>query len=255
MRLWLAGAVVWLMATLAAGCASGGSVASLTPSPTAAPTTIPKQEATPAPTRAAGSVLSETIEKLDQAQSYQFEVSAVLMSMFEGRLRGWEYKGAGAFARPDKIQWTLQGQSDVHLRVASSGGNIYCEDSRGANTRDCSLAFGGPRPGSSPFTVLAYLKNAVQNQDVDERSVEGVIYDHFAFSPSLQKVSSLDSGHLRALSAVKSVTGEVLIDKSTKLPFQERVTVTLPSPTGDETVQVILSFSKFNEPVEIRLPR
>ena len=216
----------------------------------AAPT--PKQKA---PGTSAGdsaqSVLEEAIRKLEEVQSYQIGIKAVLTSTFEGSPREWSYTGSGALARPDKIQWTLEGQADVYMRVVGSGGKVSCTDTRGPNTRDCSLAFGGPRPGSSPFTVIYYLKNFDRATALDQSTIGGTVYDRVVFSPSLEKVSSIDSAHARALSNVTSVQGEAWIDKKTRLPFRERVVVKSTSPRGDETVDMTIEFSKFNEQVNI----
>jgi len=250
-------AVLLMAGLLTVRCATGGSRAIATPGTGAPTATIaePKQPtAKPGADISGQEVLSEAVRHLDQAQSFQFEVSAVLKSTQDGQPREWSYKGTGASAKPDKIQWTLEGQADVYMRVVASGDKISCTDTRGPNTKDCSLAFGGPRPGSSPFTVLSYLKNFEKVTVMDQQTIGGTSYDHLVFSPSLAKVSAIDPAHSRALSSVSSVRGEVWVDKKTRLPVRERAVVKSPSSSGDEIVDTTIIFSKFNEQVNIEVP-
>ncbi|MCL4367751.1 MAG: hypothetical protein M1358_07130 [Chloroflexi bacterium] len=253
-RLGLMLVVISLLGLTGVQCISGGGAARPVASPGLATAEPNKGEPTKsAPTltskAAAQAAFSESVGKFNDLQSYQFDVSAVLKNTV------WTYKGSGAFAKPDRMQWTLEGRADVVFHVVGAAGKVFCADSRGENTRDCSFAFGGPLPGSSPYTIVAYLKNAEQVGTLDEKTIGGVPHDHVTFSPSLPKVSSLDAGHSRALSGVSSVLGEIWIDKKSRLPVRENVEVKTSSGSAEETVEMTLVFSKFNEQVDINLPR
>ncbi len=221
----------------------------------AKPVGTPAKAATPKDTSDARTILTESVRLLNQTDSYQFAVSATAFTPFESKIREWRYSGNGAAAKPDKIQWSLEGQADVVFNVVSAGGKLHCADSRGEN-KDCSLAFGGPKPGSSPYTVIGYLKNFDSVGPLASKTVGGKEYYYITFSPSLTKMSSIDSAHSKATASVAAVNGEVLIDKSSKLPYQEKVTVKYqPQAGGGETVEMTITFARYNAPVDIKMPR
>ena len=247
----LIGLLLVFLALLSVGCVVRGSVAQsgLTPTP---PTPLPK--ATPAPALAAQGILAESVQQLNGAESYKFTIAATLRNVFEGKDREWKYTGKGSAAKPNRYQWTLEGSADALFEVVTSGGQLYCADTRGER-KDCTLASGGPNPGSSPYTVLSFLRNFDQVGEVTTKALQGADFYHMTFSPSLPKVSSQDAGHNRALANVTSVAGEVWIDKQSRLPQQERVLVKSKSPsTGEETVEMTVVFSDYGKPVDIRMP-
>ncbi|MBI4320678.1 MAG: hypothetical protein HY675_19475 [Chloroflexi bacterium] len=238
-------------ALLLAQCAPAGSLAR----PTAVPPAPTALTTSPTAAPSAQSILAESVRKLNDAESYKFSITASLLAPFEGKQREWKYKGEGAAARPDKYQWTLEGQADVFFKVVGVGDQVSCADTRGER-RDCSLANGGPRPGSSPYTVIAYLKNFAQVGEATTKSIGGADFDHLTFVPSLPKVSSLDTGHGRALSGVTGVTGEVWIDRQSRLPHQEKTVIrSKAQPSGEDVVEMTLVFADYGRPVDIRTSR
>ncbi len=118
-----------------------------------------------------------------------------------------------------------------------------------------SLAWGGPNPGSSPYTVVAYLRKYGEVGDLKVQSLGGREYYHLTFSPALQRVAALDAAQERAVAVVQSVKGDIWIDKDSRMPYQEQVIVKSKGPEGnEETVDMSLLFSDYNKPVEIKIP-
>ncbi len=251
--------VLVLLTSLLTQCASTSITpqAGTPPTPAVAPATALPTEAPKGQkiNDGARSIATDSVEKLNQADSYQFSISSTLQTTVEGKPREWKFSGTGAVAKPAKIQWSIEGQADVFFKVVSVGGQSYCADTRG-EIKDCNLAFGGPKPGASPYTVISYLQNFDQVGNAATQTIQGKDYSYLTFSPSLQKVAALDSAHAKALANVASVNGEMWIDKSTKLPYQEKVLIRYKSQgSGEDTVETTITFQKYNEPVDIRLPR
>lgn len=249
-----AGIVLVILASFLTQCTSTGGI---TRTPTTTPPTT-KPDATPKGQQTGSgsqTIMSESVQLLNDAGSYQFSISAILRTTFEGKPKEWTYSGAGAVAKPAKIQWSLEGQADVFFKVVSVDGKIYCADARGEN-KDCSLAFGGPGPGASPYTIISYLQNFERSSEATTKNIQGKEYSFITFSPSLPKIASLDPAHAKALAAVESVAGEVLIDKVSKLPYQEKVLIKYkPQTPGAEMVESTITFQQYNQPVDIRSPR
>ena len=220
------------------------------PSPTATVEPLPS----PTPVLGARQLLEETIAKLGRAGSYRFTISATHSYMFENTMVEWRYQGQGAYAAPARYEWSIEGQADVTLHVVAVGNQTYCADTRGRQT-ECSLAWGGPSPGSSPYTLLAYLRNFEGVGQLETSSLEGKDYYHFPFSPSKAEVAALDEAHQAAMASVSTVQGELWVDKATGLPRREKVVVECTvSPGRQQKVEMTLSFFDFGQPVEISLP-
>lgn len=250
-------ALVIIVLVFLSNCATAtGVVPTSTQTPASHTTTAPS--ATPKNNKGendARTLLVDSVRALGQTNSYHFSVVAALRTTFEGKPREWTFSGVGAAAKQGKVQWTLEGQADVFFEVVSADGQIYCSDSRGEN-KDCSLAFGGPRPGASPYTVISYLQNFDEVGEMTTKSIQGKEYFHVPFSPSLQRVAALDASHAKALANVASVNGEVWIDRNTKLPHMEKAVVTYrPTATGEDSVEMAVTFEKYNQAVDIKLPR
>ncbi|MCL4459547.1 MAG: hypothetical protein M1136_12700 [Chloroflexi bacterium] len=199
-------------------------------------------------------LLETALSKMDKAASYRFTISATHHYTYEGRPSEWKYEGQGAIIWPNRFQWTLSGQADVLKTVTSVDGKTFCADSRGER-RDCTLAWGGIGPGSSPYTLIVYLRNFGTVSDLGVQVLGGTEHQHLAFSPVLAKVAAVDATHARDMAKVIAVDGEVWIDKITELPRQERVIVKYKSPTGqEETADTTLTFLDYGKPIEIKLP-
>lgn len=221
--------------------------------PTIVPTTGPKS---PPETKAASdgrALLVESIRLLDQANSYQIAISSTLRTSIEGKPRDWKFSGTGEIARPASIQWSLEGSADTFFKVVRVGNQYYCADARG-ESKNCDLTFGGPRPGASPYTTIAYLRNFDQAGEPMTKSIGGKNYHYLTFAPSLPQVAAIDTAHGRALTNVASVSGEVWIDQNSKLPYQESVTIRYrPLASGEDTVDTTIIYEKYNQPVDIKM--
>jgi len=156
---------------------------------------------------------------------------------------------------PDKYQWLITGPADTVYQVTSVGGQTRCADTSGQRSGDdCALAWGGVGIGSSPYTLLAYLKYPAQVRDLGDTRLDTEVH-HLAFVPDLAKIAALDAAHARTLQRITEVAGEVWIDRATKLPMQETVAVRFRREAGrEETVTTTLVFTDYGQPVDIRLP-
>ena len=227
-----------------------------TSSPTSVPTPTPATPAVPTETAAptAQQVLAQTVAKLDAASSYRFNIAATLNYAFENTTVEWKYQGQGAFSAPASYEWTIEGQADVMLRAISVDGKTSCADTRGIPPPGCSLAWGGPSPGSSPYTAIAYIRNVQQVGDLQTKDLDGKPHYYIIFTPSLSKVAALDTAHSAALGTVSGVSGELWIDIATGLPRREKVVIELSPPSrSKQRVEITLGFFDYGKPVEIRL--
>jgi hypothetical protein len=104
--------------------------------------------------------------------------------------------------------------------------------------------------------VIAYLRNVERAGEVTTEKLRGREYSHVSFSPALDKIAAIDAGHAQALANVTSAQAEVWIDRDTKLPVMEKAVVKYKADGAgvEDSVEITLSFEKYNEAVEIRVP-
>lgn len=216
----------------------------------------PTAQAVPTPTPpGVDQQLRQSVQKLEQAASYRFSIKGAHHLTFESKPETWHYSGSGAYVRPDRIRWHLEGQADVMFDVVSVGGETRCADTTGKPIADCSLAWGGPLPGTSPYIVIAYLKNFGKVVASEARSIDGQRHAYFAFTPEKSKVAALGRVYAESMAKVIAVEGEVWVDQGSGLPRREVVKVKAISQTGQEqTMDVTIDFSSYDQPVEINLP-
>jgi hypothetical protein len=141
------------------------------------------------------------------------------------------------------------------MDVISVAGQTRCADTRGVLGSNCSLAWGGPLPGTSPYTVIAYLRLPDKVVARGAKSLDGKEYDYFTFTPDKSKIAALSAAHAQEAAKVLDVQGEVWVDRKTGLPRREAVKVKAVSRTGqEESMDVTVDFSNYGEPVDISLP-
>ena len=212
--------------------------------PPASPTLVP---ATPTSTPEPRLVFETATRKLREAKSYRFTMEVV------HRTSGgdWRYTGEGAFAAPNRFRSKLEGQADVVLLTVFDGQRAYCADTRGPRP-DCTTAWGGPVPGASPYAALTYLWTP---GEVRLLSGPGDANDlRFGFTPRRTAADGSSTPGPTPV-AIQSVTGELAVDRASLRPRQERVTIKVQGPGGQtETVEFLLRFHDYDQPVEIAIP-
>lgn len=221
-----------------------------TPPPTA------NVAATPSPSGdSAEERLRRYVESFDKVASYEFTVDGDHSLTFESQPQTWHYSGSGAYSSPDRIRWYLEGQADVTFDVVSVGGEAHCADTRGVPISNCSLLWGGPLPGTSPYILIEYLRKLDKVEDGGQRSIDGKEYAYFAFTPDKGQVAASVPGGIEHMARVVAVRGEVWIDMDTGLPKREVVSVKATSSMGQEQVMdVTIDFAGYGQPVEVELP-
>lgn len=218
-------------------------------------TSVPATRPTGSPTATAAEDLRRYVEAFGQVSSFTFAVEANHHVTFESKPQVWHYSGSGAYASPDWFRWRLQGQADVTVAVVSEGGQTQCEDTRGAVTADCSLFWGGPLPGSSPYAVIVYLREFGEVTASGVRSIQGKEYAYFAFVPDLGRVSALGGAAADQVAKLTGVECEVWVDKDTGLPRRETARIRAKSRGGqEEVVEVTIDFADYNRPVKAEVP-
>ena len=221
-----------------------------TPQPTAS------VEAVPSPSGySAEEQLRRYVEGFDKGASYAFTVEGDHSLTFEGQPQTWHYSGSGAYFSPDRFRWHLEGQADVMFDVVSVRGETRCADTRGVPVSNCSLLWGGPLPGTSPYILIEYLRKFDKVEDSGRRSIDGKEYAYFAFAPDKDRVATSVPGGAEHMARVVAVRGEVWVDVDTGLPKREVVSVRATSSTGQEQVMdVTIDFAGYGQPVEVELP-
>lgn len=224
------------------------------PAPQRTPTSSaqPSSAATPkagTPTPEPRLAFEAATRKLQEAKSYRFSIEAV----HKTSAGDWRYTGEGAFAAPNKFRSTLRGQADVTFVAVYDGQRAYCADTRGEQSA-CSVAWGGPAPGTSAYLALAYVRFPLK---IEALSGLGATADEwrFRFVPELTTVAAQNKAFTSALSSVQGVTGELTVDPASMRPRQERLVVNLQEQGRQaETVELLLRFHDYDQPVEISIP-
>jgi pyruvate/2-oxoglutarate dehydrogenase complex dihydrolipoamide acyltransferase (E2) component len=202
--------------------------------------------------------LESAIDRLAELSSYRFEISSLYDYYYhDGEPGRWQLWGKGAYVAPNSHWWWLEAQGGAIAELVSVDGRTYCTHTgfRPEN-EECSLAWGAPGIGSSPYTVIAYLLCFEEARHEGVTEFEGEECDRFGFSPSLKRISAIDDHHAEAAAAITKVSGEVLIRTRDQLPRRETVVVLFPSEHegAESRVETTLVFSGFNESVEIKEP-
>lgn len=196
-------------------------------------------------------VLAEAIEQFRQAQSFRFRVEIAHHWRLGDQPQTWYFQGEGAYQAPDRFVSRVWGPADTEFGLTVQGSTVRALDTRG-EIASPSLASGGPVPGGSPFTVLAFLRNAQEWFALAEPAAGDGSRLRAAFTPALAQVAALDAAHTRALSAFQQVTGQVEVDRATATLQKETVQIRYRRPNGDvERVEVALSLFAYNQPVKI----
>lgn len=198
-------------------------------------------------------LLARAVERLGQAKSYRFAITAVHhWRTPEGQEYDWSFEGEGAVVA-DRFYSVMRGPADTLYEVRMLDRVIINRDARGQRPQ-ASTSFGGPGEGAAPYTVISYLKNSVAQGSVQTASLNGTEALRLSFSPNLSQVAAMDASHRTLQEKVKVVQGVVWIEAKTGRPSQEAVTVqSLDSRGLPQTVTITLKFSDYDAPVEIQL--
>ncbi|MBI2942206.1 MAG: hypothetical protein HYY04_17390 [Chloroflexi bacterium] len=225
-------------------------VASATP--TSRPAGTPISPPT-AQTADAVNLFAHSVQRLKDARSFRFAVEA-LHRFGSGASSGeWRFVGEGAVGAPNRYRSVLNGQADVTFITVFDGKRLYCADTRGQSA-DCSLSWGGPGPGTSPYAALAYLRSAEISRAHDLAPASAAPF-RFEFTSPVATVAAREADLAPALARVQDVAGEVTVDRATLRPIEEKVTVRFASRRGGvETVELRLRFHDYDQPVDIALP-
>lgn len=222
------------------------------------PATLASASPSPAPPplmEGSAAVLADTLSRLDTAGGYRYNITATLSYSVEDKLVEWKYAGQGATAPPDRYEWNIEGPADQRWHVVGVGGQTACSDAGGTQTAECGLAWGGPSPGASPYTAIAYLRFSEETGELKFISLASRDYYNFTFSPSLIKLSGLDDSHQQAIRQVTKASGEAWVDRTTGALRRFQVAILSVTPSGREQQTVLaLTFFDQGEPVEIVLP-
>ncbi len=225
-------------------------------SPTPVATTmvqVPPATPTAAPVNVASTLLTRGVAGLEQARSFRFTIEAVHhWQVPGGEAYDWAYTGEGAAIPPGRFYSVMRGPVDAVFEAKIIDGKVTNVDTRGQRP-SASTAFGAPGAGASPFTMIAYLKNATPQGLAQAVSLNGIETQRFAFSPDLVKVSATDASHATIQAQVQAIQGSVWIDAKTGRVAQETVTVQSIDTGGQpQTVTISLKFSDYDAPVEIK---
>ena len=194
-------------------------------------------------------ILTQAVGKLQAAQSYRFTISAVHRWSFEGQEQEYSFSGSGAYSS-DRFQSHMEGPVDTFFWVEIIGDTVQARDARG-DVPGPPTTFGGPGPGTAPYTVIHYLINLGEVEGAGTATLSGIDAYHYRFWPQMTAITALDEAHMEAMKRVKKVEGEAWVDKKENIILQEKVKVDFLNPQGEtESVTMTVSFSHFNEPVE-----
>ncbi|MCL4534533.1 MAG: hypothetical protein M1370_05150 [Bacteroidetes bacterium] len=261
------GLVVWL-SMMALACQSPLSRAAFASTATPLHATsadarpAPETEApalTPSPPAGVGgpaALLADTLGRLDSSAGYRYSITSTLSFEIEGKPVDWRYTGQGATAPPDRYEWDIRGPAGQSWHVVSVAGQTVCSDSGGPQKTGCGLAWGGPSPGSSPYTAIAYLRFAEELGGLERVSMADRDYYHFTFSPSLAQLTGLDDSHQAAIRQVTNARGEVWVDKMTGTLRRVQIAILSVTPSGrEQQTSLALTFFELGQPVDIVLPK
>jgi len=194
-------------------------------------------------------ILTQGAAKLATAQSYRFTVEAVHRWRFEGREQEYSFSGSGAYSA-GRFQSQMEGPADTFYWVEIMGDSVRARDTQG-DIPNPPTPFGGPGPGTAPYTVIHYLINLGEVKGAGTATLSGTDTYHYRFWPQMTAMTAMDEAHMQAMKQVKKVEGEAWVDKKENIVLQEKVKVDFVNPLGEpESVTMTVSFSHFNEPVE-----
>lgn len=200
--------------------------------------TAPAASPTPPSVSAA---LARAVQELEQAQRYRFSVQEVHYWSYDGQEQEWRFQGEGEAKRPGFTS-RLEGPADTIFIVQIADGKVSAWDTRG-EVVGANTAFGGPRPGAAPYTVISYLRNYGQVGDLSIAEVDGRPAYRVTFEPSLEKMAALDTSHAQAMAKVQSVKGELWIGRDSGTPIKEKVEVELQGPAAkNERISATIDF-------------
>lgn len=234
-------ATVLLVLVLAVGC-----TATVTPPSVAPPAgTFPD---------AGAQIMATAVDNFSNASSFRFQTSTVHDWEEGGVPQSWVFVGTGAYEAPGRFYSSMEGPADVFLRVRVSDGEIVAEDTRGL-VPNPPLDFGGPTPGSSPLTAIAYLRNQQQVSGFSLATLENEPVYRISYVPNLAQVAALDTSRPDALARVDAVEGQVFVTRDTSIIRQQIVTVRGTDPAGrPTTVEMTMRFADYDRPVTIPGP-
>ena len=196
-------------------------------------------------------IMATALDQFAQAGSFRFQTSTVHDWEEAGVAHSWVFVGSGAYEAPGRFYSFMEGPADVFLRVVVRDGAILAENSRGP-VPNPPLDFGGPTPGSSPLTAIAYLRNQQQVSGFALATLENEPVYRISYVPNLARVAALDTGQPDALARVDAVEGQVFVTRDTSTIRQQIVTVRGTDPAGrPTTVEMTMRFSDYGRPVTI----
>ncbi len=229
------------------------SVSAVSPAPSQSSTAspAPPPAGRPSPTEALVTALS----RLDSSVGYRYSITSTLSYTVNNQPVEWKYTGQGATAPPDRYEWDLRGPTGQRWHVVGVAGETACQDDLGSQDSGCGLAWGGPSPGSSPYTAIAYLRFAEPTDSLEDVQSGGRDYYAFTFAPALASLGSLDDSHRKVVRQVWTATGTAWVDKGTGALRRLEVSVVSVASSGrEQQTRLALTFFDLGQAIDIALP-